>query len=116
MKKIFYIALFVFVLGALAYLYTNGTSKQANEVEFGIVGTWQQVLDPLAVMTLNDDGTHVSSYDGKVMDTSIWAIYEGDEGIFLKIVQGSDVYDYVILDVTRNTLSMSYVPRGNTLE
>lgn len=84
-------------------------------------GDWQSVDDPKNVAKIKGD-TFTSVYDGKVIDTkeiryvrSCTDKAQARTSEFFLLVSANSEQCYRLLAVTADSLSYSYVERGNTL-
>ncbi|MCK5027513.1 MAG: hypothetical protein KAS07_03780 [Candidatus Pacebacteria bacterium] len=86
---------------------------EGTDAEAVIQGMWQSVEDKKAVLIFGEEGVFENIYDGESMGEGEWRMLE--EGS-LETVVGDEVFLYTVLGVTEEKLTLSFVPRGNTLE
>ena len=93
-----------------------------------LAGRWTSAVDPAESVTFNPDGTTSRDYTGVPPRSGTWAIVGRDDApdlppstapdtTILEIVDDADRLSvrYVLLSVTEQELTLSHVPRGNTL-
>lgn len=117
MKKLLLIVIAIALLGATAYFY--GNEEEADTVadidRTKLVGTWQSTDDPLSKIVFNTDGSQQDVYDNKILGSGSWSFYEQESAVFLRTVIKDETYEYAILEISEENLTLSYLPRGNTL-
>ena len=110
MKKYFIFILFVALVITGC---TNGIKTPGLVINFTekIQGRWVSV----------DDNSSMIEFVGE-QKTDYYNNQKLSEGIFtldddlLTVVNGNEIYEYIILNITEQDLSLSFLPRGNTLD
>ena len=128
MRKTITILIVVFALGALVFYYSNYLSSNSGEENFNvatatvsIVGTWKSTDDTKASIIFKDGGSYSDTYEGEGISEGNWIVYEKEEaeydpsGVFLRIIVDGGEFEYAILTSNEETLTLSYLARGNTL-
>ena len=87
----------------------------ANDVREAIVGRWEDAEDSASVLVYNADGTMLDEYEGEEPDTGTWEVSDDSSFVRLSVVIGGLDYDYEVIAVSAEDLSISYLARGNTL-
>ncbi len=117
MKKLLLIVIAIALLGATAYFY--GNEEEVDVVvdidRTKLVGTWQSTDDPLSKVVFNTDGSQQDVYDNKVLGSGSWSFYEQESDVFLRTVINEETYEYAILEISEENLTLSYLSRGNIL-
>lgn len=84
-----------------------------------IVGTWQSKDDVKSVVVYNNDGSSADVYDGETLGGGTWTVSgvsDGDGQVTLSVLDGTEKFVYTILELDNEQLTLSYMPRGNTLK
>lgn len=76
-----------------------------------IQGTWTSIDDPNSTIQFTDHAK-IDLYDGKKMGEGTFEI----SGASLSVTMDGDIFEYEILELNEENLTLSYLPRGNTLE
>jgi hypothetical protein len=86
-----------------------------------MVGNWRAKDDKLALLTITPT-LYIQSYQGEVLDSSAYEVTNSvksgaDEGgCYLVVKDPSDeVYEYAIMSVSDDVLTLMYLGRGNLL-
>jgi len=89
-----------------------------------LLGDWVSSDDPRAGLSVSDS-MFAQSYDGEVLDKGSYVIADAvaasksdaanPMGRYITVFSDSPPIAYYVIDVSANTLSLSYVGRGNTL-
>lgn len=133
------IAIIVILAAAVVLLWSNDVSEIAPteeemdltegvaELNIGgtlamIPGRWQSTDDEKSVVIFNGDGIAVDIYDGEELGSGTWELYENENaeynpsGVFMRQIIGGESFEYAVLELSEDTLLLSYLARGNTLE
>jgi hypothetical protein len=96
-------------------------NKEASNNLSLIQGKWTSVEDSNSVIEFNGN-TKIDYYSGSKMDEGSFGLYEGksfinsnNNGSYLRATIDGDSFDYYIVSVSEDSLVLSYLPRGNTL-
>lgn len=126
MKNVLKIVGIIILLIALAGIYkfnfTNDdiyVQQPGGEVvkyDESIVGKWQSVDDEKSVVVYSGDSTIIDFYDEQEMSTGTWSITTREDGVVLltNTVDG-ERYEYSVVNVSTDSLELTYLARGNTL-
>jgi hypothetical protein len=79
-----------------------------------LIGRWQSKADKKSFLTFTKK-YQVSEYEGSDLDTAIYTIKKDKIGDKLVVFDSDGDFEYYILTLTASNLSLSYIPRGNTL-
>ncbi|MCF7835613.1 MAG: hypothetical protein K9M15_00620 [Candidatus Marinimicrobia bacterium] len=92
-------------------------SKKGEDRDLGIelLGQWQSVEDSKSSKIFKSEGVVEEVYDGQIVSTGTWSFDGKREMGSLKIVMGGEDYVYTVVSLTENGLTLTYLPRGNTL-
>jgi hypothetical protein len=89
-----------------------------------IVGEWRSADDLKSVITFASDGTTSDVYDGEKLNVGAWyMVHKIDDsrekynptGIFLYTNSKGEEFVYAVVEISDETLTLSYLARGNTL-
>ena len=86
-------------------------SSPAPSVLAGIQGRWMSLDDENSVVVFGSDGLYEDLYDGAFISTGTWEL----DGDTLTKRADDDSMTYVVLELTEESLVLSYTARGNTL-
>lgn len=134
MQKLILLAVLILIIGGGAMYYSNNTKTidvdstnniekidivEEISIEDELIGKWQSTDDPKSIIVFAKDRTTTNIYDEQEMSTGDWAAHKeefnGALGTFLHTVINDEEYEYAVLEITETFLSLSYLPRGNTL-
>lgn len=145
MKNIVYIVIAVIIAIAAVWFFTqdkegaapaagdieaqqnSGETVDVDQLKANIVGTWESVDDANSIVTYNNNGTFRSLYDGAEMQNGTWEMFTldgadgGPAGNFIRIhndldTTGGEDVELAVVEAAGDTLTLSLLGRGNTLE
>jgi len=110
------------------------TSQRPSLAVFrqALVGTWQDLNNTRFTREFDADGTSVRGVDGdpSAAATGHWRLFEGSAvpaglagfgrkfdpaGFYVEIDESGDTLLFALLNISRDSLQMVYLERGNTL-
>jgi len=140
MKSLVWIFIIVVALGLLFIVFNNRDNylpKESNlaieenvSVGASIVGLWRSTEDQKYTSEFGENGSTTEFYEGGENPTSVgtWAMVDEIsknspdspdqpdlEGPFLQKIIDGEVYNYIISELTADSLVLIYLERGNTL-
>lgn len=81
-----------------------------------LIGKWQSTEDALAFKNIKDGGVFEEEYDGEVLSEGTWTV-DGEDGRYeLLVTSDGEVFEYTIMTVNTDHLTLMYLPRGNVLD
>jgi len=98
------------------------TVLSETSIKENIVGTWLSTQDPKSIVVYRQDNTVEDIYDDQTLGAGSWDLYTDENasynpsGFFLRTTIGSETYEYAIISTGKDSLSLNYLARGNTLE
>lgn len=133
MKNIIIAVVALVLLGAGVWYVTRNAEAPAPVIEEEtidpltaesqqLVGIWQSDQDVNAQIIFAEDGTTTDLYDGEQLSSGVWGLYTDEDaeynpsGLFLRSVLNGETYEYAVVELTQETLVLSYLERGNILE
>ena len=122
MHKLTFILAAAVLLGTATFSDRDAVADSHGEPQLtadvareAIVGSWQDAEDSAAVVTYNADGSYADEYEGEEPEAGTWEVFSDESLVRLRVVIDGNDYDYEILSVTDEHMSISYMARGNTL-
>ncbi len=127
MKRFFLIANF------LGFLFLSGCDVRSDEdtantvadaatslmqTENLLVGTWASSTDEKYVLHFDENGETSEQYEGKETARGTWHVAQdasSPTGVIVRKDVDGERYIYSVLSISSDDLSLSYLPKGNTL-
>ena len=84
-----------------------------------IVGEWVSVTDSKSVLSFDNSGLTMDIYASEQKAQGTWNVVNevtSPTGLVLTKTEDSETYTYAVLAISMDELTLSYLPRGNTLK